>query len=131
MKFTITDGLPFVRVTLEHAGQLLTLDNVLLDSGSMTSLFSADRMEALGLFFEPGIIPHAIRGVGGREYVFPRTVDCLRIGEMATTHFEIEIGAMDYGFEIDGILGLNFLLAVQACLDFGKMEIYPSQSVSA
>ncbi len=126
MKIAINDGLPFVSVTLEYAGQTLQLDNVLLDSGSMTSLFSADQVDAIGLYFEAGIIPHAIRGVGGREYVFPRKVDSLRIGNMVASNFEIEIGAMDYGFEIDGIIGMDFLFQTKVCLNFDRLEIYPA-----
>ena len=39
-------------------------------------------------------------------------------------NFEIEIGAMDYGFVIDGIVGINFLHQVGACIDLARLEIY-------
>lgn len=48
-----------------------------------------------------------IRGVGGTEFVFMKTIDRLSAGTLETDNFEIEIGAMDYGIELDGILGLD------------------------
>jgi hypothetical protein len=31
---------------------------------------------------------------------------------------------MDYGFAIDGIVGINFLHRVGACIDLAKLDIY-------
>jgi hypothetical protein len=36
---------------------------------------------------------------------------------------EIHIGAMDYGFPIQGILGLDFLLQVRAVIDLDALEV--------
>jgi hypothetical protein len=35
----------------------------------------------------------------------------------------VEIGEMDYGFEIGGILGLDFLRAAGVVIDLGKLSI--------
>ncbi len=37
--------------------------------------------------------------------------------------FVIEIGGMDYGFDIQGILGMDFLTTAGAKIDLEKMEI--------
>jgi len=37
--------------------------------------------------------------------------------------FEIEIGSMDYGLEIDGILGFNFMKQTGAVINLNSMEI--------
>jgi len=39
------------------------------------------------------------------------------------TNFAIEVGAMDYGFAIDGIIGTDFLLQVGAVIDLSRLEI--------
>ena len=44
MKIHLRDGLPFVTVTLIQQGRQLTLQHVLLDTGSAGSLFSADEL---------------------------------------------------------------------------------------
>ena len=37
--------------------------------------------------------------------------------------FEIEVGAMDYRFEIEGILGMDFLTSVGAVIDLSRMQV--------
>ena len=66
---------------------------------------------------------HEIRGVGGIEVVFSKTIDYLSVGELAVEDFEVEIGAMEYGFEIDGIIGLDFLTRTKALINLDGLEI--------
>jgi predicted aspartyl protease len=124
MKIRLRDGLPCVMVSITHHGQQLTLENALLDTGSVGTIFSTDKVLEIGLQYEADDTVHRIRGVGGAEFVFTKEVDCLSVGELQVNNFEIEVGAMDYGFEIDGIVGMNFLIQVGAVLDLGKLEIY-------
>jgi hypothetical protein len=37
--------------------------------------------------------------------------------------FEIEVGGMDYGFEINGILGMDFLLRAGAILNLRELSL--------
>src|SRR6185436_17038091 len=66
---------------------------------------------------------HTLRGVGGREYVFVRHVDRLAIGGHGLDVFEVEIGELDYGLEIGGILGMDFLCAAGAVVDLDRLTI--------
>ena len=45
------------------------------------------------------------------------------MGELQADDFEIEVGAMDYGFAIEGIVGMDFLTRAGAMLDFAAWEI--------
>lgn len=47
----------------------------------------------------------------------------LSVGELRAEGFEIEVGAMDYGFEIDGILGMDFLVRAGAIVDLARLKI--------
>ena len=64
-----------------------------------------------------------IRGVGGTEFVFSKPVDGLSVGNLGVGHFDIEVGGMDYGFDLDGIIGLDFLRAIRAKIDLGALTI--------
>jgi hypothetical protein len=55
--------------------------------------------------------------------VFSRQVDYLQLGERRLTDFEIEVGGMDYGFAINGILGMDFLTNARAIIDLGILTI--------
>ncbi len=70
-------------------------------------------------------ILNRIRGVGGTEFVFSKTVDRLSLGDLTIADFEIEVGAMDYGFrfELEGIVGMDFLKQVGAVIDLHRQRV--------
>jgi hypothetical protein len=90
------------------------------------TLFQVDRLENIGLVQEPQDLIHRVHGVGGAEYVFSKQIDHLSVGDLSASDFPIEIGAMAYGIELEGILGLDFLLQVGAILDLASLEIRPA-----
>lgn len=124
MNLTIRYGLPFVTATVEYNNRILNLDNVLLDTGSASTIFHVEQLMAIDLRMEPDDMIRRIRGVGGTEFVFAKRVNALSIGSLRVEKFEIEIGAMDYGFDMNGIIGLDFLRAVRAKIDLGELTIY-------
>lgn len=123
MKIRLCEGLLYVTATIEYHGKQLQLRKVLLDTGSVGTLFAIDRLLMLGLEYEPDDRVHRIRGVGGVEFVFTKRLDRLSLDELAVSNFEIEVGAMDYGFEIDGIIGIDFLLEVGAMINLATLEL--------
>jgi hypothetical protein len=124
MKIQIQKGLPYISASLIYRGRQVTLDNILLDTGSAGTVFSADKVLEIGLQLEPNDIVRRIRGVGGAEFVFIKRVDRLSLGGLYINNFEIEVGAMKYGIEINGILGMDFLLQVDANIDLAQLKIY-------
>ena len=123
MNIQVRDGLPYVTVTLLYGGQQLDLANVLLDTGSAGTLLAADQVLAVGLQYEVDDPVQRIRGIGGAEFVFVKRIDHLSVGELQVSDFEVEVGALDYAFDIDGIVGTDFLLQVGAVIDLSRLEI--------
>jgi hypothetical protein len=123
VKIRLAGGLPFVTATIEFAGQKLALANVLLDTGSASSIFSTDRLLDVGVELEPQDPIYRIRGVGGTEFVFGKQVDALAPGTLVVRNFEVEVGALDYGFDLDGIVGTDFLIEVGALIDLFQLEV--------
>jgi hypothetical protein len=123
MNITILYGLPFITASIRYNGRVLNLENVLLDTGSASSIFHVDRLMAIDLVMEPNDLIRRIRGVGGTEFVFSKKVDALAVGDLHVERFEIEVGAMDYGFNLDGIIGLDFLRSIGAKIDLGELTI--------
>ncbi len=123
MKLVLKDDLPFVSVIIAYQGMRLEAPNILIDTGSATTIFSADIVASIGIFPLPGDILHTIRGVGGIEVVFRRALDYLQLGDFRVFECEIDIGGMDYGFEMNGILGMNALMRAEALIDLRDKEI--------
>ena len=81
------------------------------------------------MFPESGDPLHEVFGIGGSEYVFEKRVDRLAAFGTGIDRFSVEVGAMEYGFEIDAILGMDFLRAVGAIVDLQAMEIRSAPDV--
>ena len=104
-------------------GQQIDIPNILIDTGSASTLLAADSVAGIGLAPSPADELRTLRGIGGTEVVFARQLERLSIAGNGLEDFEIEVGGMDYGFEINGILGMDFLTQTAANLDLGKLEI--------
>ena len=124
MNIRVVRGTPYVTASLTHNGKKLDLDFVVLDTGSGGCVFSANELLQLDIEVERTDQLHRIAGVGGREFVFSRRLEGLAVGDVELRGFEVQVGAMDYGFPIQGIIGLDFLLRVQAVIDLARLEIY-------
>lgn len=108
---------------LTYRGRPLVVDNVLIDTGSASTAFQADLLLDTGLFLEPTDVIREVRGVGGTEFVFTKRLDELRLGEFHVDDFEIEVGALEYGLNLGGVLGTNFLLKVGAVIDLDRLVV--------
>ena len=123
MKLTLKYNLPFTLASLTYEGRTVELKSVLVDTGSASTVVSADIVESIGIRPQPGDILNKLRGIGGTEVVYTRVIDRILVGGASVTDFELEIGGMDYGFEIHGIVGMDFLRRTGAVVDLGAMTL--------
>ncbi len=123
MRLTLKDDLPFITIKVIYRGAEIEVPHVLVDTGSASTMLAADVVAQIGIIPEPLDILQVVRGVGGTEVVFTRRVDRLQVGKRSVAQFEVEVGGMDYGFEINGILGMNFLVRTGAIIDLGALRL--------
>lgn len=123
MQLQLKDNLPYVNVSITHNGKSTEIPNILVDTGSGGTILAADVMSAVGIVPQADDTLHTIFGVGGSEVVFTRKVEMLRVGTFTLHDFEVEIGGMDYGFDIQGILGMDFLMAAGAQINLKNLNI--------
>ena len=123
MRLILKDSLPFTNVQLHYHGAEIEIPDVLIDTGSASTILAAHLVAQAGIEPEMSDTLYTIRGVGGTEAVFSRRVDLLQVGPSTVADFEIEVGAMNYGFVMDGIIGVDFLLRVGAIVDLAAMEV--------
>lgn len=123
MPLTLRDNLPFTTITVAYQGTTMDIPYVLVDTGSAATLLAADLVAAIGIVPLPEDPLHTIRGVGGSDVVFTRRIDYVQVEERRLTDFEIEVGGMDYGFEMNGILGMDFLTRAGAIINLRALKI--------
>lgn len=116
-------GLPFISITIVFKGEELRMDKVLLDTGSASTLFHADLVRSIGVVPEGNDVVDTIRGVGGVEYVYTKILDAIHFDGAVIEEFQVEVGSMDYGLEIDGIIGYDFMKATGVLIDTQTMVV--------
>lgn len=123
MRLTLQDNLPFVAIGVAFGERQIIIRNVLIDTGSAATILAADSVANLGIEPAPDDILHTIRGVGGYETVFVRQATAIQIDNCKLLDCDVQIGGMDYGLEINGILGMDILMRAGALLDLKSQEI--------
>lgn len=123
VKLELKYGLPLCKITLIYKGKSMVLKNVLIDTGSGGTVLKMDRVDELGITIEKDDTIETISGVGGVEFVYKKNIDRIKLGNLVISNFTIEVGVMDYGFEINGIIGMDFLKEVGAIIDLDKMAM--------
>ncbi len=123
MRLTLRDDLIIVPVIVEYRGQEIQIQDMVVDTGSATTMISTDIVAQVGIVPELDDVLHFVRGVGGTEVVFSRHVDRFQVGSRAVEQFEIEVGGLDNTFDINGILGMDFLLRVGAIINLSTLQL--------
>lgn len=123
-KLIIEKGLLLTDMQIEFNKQSLHLQRVLVDTGSGSTIISTDLAESIGIVPEINDTIYRISGVGGSEFVYSKKIDSVRIGEGKTEISELEIGAMNYGFALDGIIGLDLLQQLKAVINIDELILH-------
>lgn len=122
-RLIIDQGLLITDMELCFKGQAVLLKRVLVDTGSASTIVSCDLAQLIGIEAEDNDQIYTIHGVGGSELVYSKVVDSIKIGKMTVENYPIEIGAMDYGFTLDGILGLDLLQQMKAMININNLSL--------
>lgn len=117
-------GLPFIEAKVSFRGKSMKLENVLIDTGSAGTIFNVNKLEEIGVKPEANDVTHTIQGIGGIEFVYTKNIDKIGISkEITVTNFLIELGSMDYGLELDGIIGYDLMKEVGLVIDLKRYKI--------
>jgi hypothetical protein len=60
------------------------------------------------------------------KYDYVKNFERIILGEIVQENFQIEIGNMDYGLEIEGILGFDFIQSSKLVIDTKELLVYKS-----
>ncbi|QCR32730.1 retropepsin-like aspartic protease [Lysinibacillus sp. SGAir0095] len=122
-KLMIDEGLLLTDMEIYYKGRNLHLTRVLIDTGSSNSIISTDIAETIGIFPEAADPIYRVCGIGGSEIVFSKMIDSIKIGQMEAEKIQLEIGSMNYGFNLEGIIGLNLLKRMKISINLEKLLI--------
>jgi predicted aspartyl protease len=127
MKIDLVDGLLQTSITINYKGQVLTIDKLVIDTGASHTLLSADAVADIGVYFETGDEIVSAFGIGGEESCFRKEFDAVTLGDFQIDDFKLDVGALHEKLEINGLLGLDLLMAAKVVLDLSELTMYPSE----
>ena len=61
-------------------------------------------------------------GIGGAEWVVEARADAVIMDGVRVANAVVQLGALQYGFVLDGILGLDLLRATRAVIDLDALD---------
>ena len=116
IKLRYYKNLLFCSLDLIIVNQPLHLKNVLIDTGSATTVINADYV-----LLDGTEIVNQVRGVGGFEQILTKNYSTLNINGYLLNNTCMSIGDMDYGIDMDLLLGLDMLKALNADISIKNM----------
>lgn len=125
IELRLLNDLPIVAIDVVFEGRKLRLNNVLLDTGSAGTILDADVVADIGVRPEGTDQTAILHGIGGTEIVFTKWFDSVALGSSSVNPCRVQIGAMDHGLDIQGIIGFDFIRAANLIIDTVDMRIYP------
>lgn len=98
---------------------------MLIDTGSATTIISTEAAIGLGLGPQPDDELNLVRGVGGVESVYEKYIESIVLDTVTLRNFKIDVGAMQYKFDIEAIIGMDILNKAKAVVNFFEMTLTP------
>ncbi|MBE1553913.1 hypothetical protein [Sporosarcina limicola] len=90
-----------------------------------TLVLSLNSLEEINIRPEANDVTHTIYGIGGTEFVYSKHIDQIYLTrDISISNFLVELGSMDYGLEIDGIIGYDFMKEIGVVIDLHKMNMH-------
>lgn len=118
-------NLPFTQIVVWNNGKSVVLENVLVDTGSASTIFKLAKVETIDVIATKEDSFGTMFGIGGKELIFYKTVEAIELNGIRVEHFEVDIGHMNYGddFPIDGIVGMDLLTRLNAKINIEEMTL--------
>ena len=124
------DGVILCSLKLRHNGKEKEVHNLVLDTGAAETIVYRHAVKELGIYLEEGDEFVFMRGIGGREPAFRKSVQLIEFLGFSAPNFSIDFGDALEDDEtandetVNGLLGLDVLTAGRFIIDLKSMELY-------
>jgi len=117
------DGLLLANMEITFRGRSMTLSRLVIDTGAECTLISPDAVAELNILPEDADEIVTTYGIGGSQYSIRKMVDSIQFDDFNFASVSLDFGHIDYG-DINGLIGLDVLMAGQFVIDLQNLEIY-------
>jgi len=127
VRIDLVDGLLQTSITIIYKGHSLTIDKLVIDTGASHTLISADAVADIGVYFETGDEIVSAFGIGGEESCFRKAFDAVALGDFQIERFKLDVGVLHEKLGINGLLGLDLLMAAKIVIDLSELLMYSAK----
>ncbi|MCE5172521.1 retroviral-like aspartic protease family protein [Paenibacillus profundus] len=121
MKINYNGQLITTSITVKFRGEILRIDDVIIDTGSSHTIISPDILEEIGVTYETGDSIYEAYGIGGSVPFYTKIMDRIEIGTKSIEDIEIDVGILPKDHK--GLLGLDILKQHNFIVDLKKLEL--------
>lgn len=123
VKIEHQDGLLLADIRITFRGHSIIVPRLVIDTGAECSLISPDAVATLNILPEDTDEIVTTYGIGGPQYSLRKQVGSVQFDNFTLTGVSLDFGHVDYG-DINGLIGLDILVAGQFLIDLQNLEIY-------
>ncbi len=125
MNIQYKNGLLYTSVEIFYKGRKKIIDDTVIDTGASVSMFSPDIVYDLEIYPEEDDEISTFVGIGGSEHhSFSKKIDSFKFNKFIIKDIQIDFGTIDSGCQINGLLGLDILIAIGAVIDLKEFKIF-------
>ncbi|RSK27619.1 hypothetical protein EJF36_12440 [Bacillus sp. HMF5848] len=121
MKIFYDGQLLTTSLTVVYQGKALTIDDVIIDTGSSHTVICPDILEEIGVLYENGDKIYEAYGIGGSVPFYTKVMDEIKIDTFSIKDFELDVGMLPK--EHKGLLGLDILKEHGFIIDMHNLTI--------
>ncbi|MEX1028660.1 MAG: retropepsin-like aspartic protease [Paenibacillaceae bacterium] len=110
-----------------YRGNILQIDDMIIDTGSSHTLISPDILEEIGVVYENGDPVYEAYGIGGTVPFYTKVMDYIQLDTLKLESIKVDVGVLPKLHK--GLLGLDILKTNGFILDMDKLELYIPQTL--
>jgi predicted aspartyl protease len=126
MNIEFKEGLLFTSIQISYRGSTKLIENIVIviDTGAAETIISPDAVEDIGIYAELEDSVNSFYGIGGSLHnYFSKNRVQVELGNVCLEEAKMDFGVVDPQGNINGLLGLDYLMKLGAILDLKKLSL--------
>ena len=120
------DGLLYASITLMHDEKFVEVNDVIIDTGAFHTIILTDYLSDLGVELTDDDQLVNASGYGGVVYSSVRKkIHRIQLGDISLDNIRLDFGVIDPQERVNGLIGLDYLMAAGLVIDLVDLCIYP------
>ena len=124
-KLKFKEGLLYTSIELNYNGKTITIEDVIVDTGASHTIIIPEYLEKADIPLSDNDEIVKATGYGGITcYSVRKKVDGIKCGNLFLKDFKLDFGIIDPSDRINGLIGLDFLIASKSVIDLVDLNLY-------